>query len=242
VTLRKARNDDRPGRVAALRGIILQNDGKSTVGRYFIHPFEALDRAVAGVVETPGGPPVAMHAGLHVVLDDGREFVAEQLVGTPYMDFHSGLNWTPVEEFRTRDHGGWDVTVPATALRGIDESVVAETVERLNSIVGHPFVGEDCTAFVERAFDGRRLFADSPVLQALGIGMRIGDPALPLLKPDVRLDDRSEELLRADALRELPDALAGASAPNSRVWFRRLMPTIVAGAAGGYVLARVLRR
>ena len=55
-----------------------------------------------------------MHAGLHVVLEDGREFVAEQLVGTLFEDFKDALNWTPLERFRTREGAGWDVTVPAT--------------------------------------------------------------------------------------------------------------------------------
>ena len=32
-----------------------------------------------------------------------------------------------------------------------------------------------------------------------------GNPALALLRPDVRLDDRSEFLLRAETLRALPD-------------------------------------
>ena len=50
------------------------------------------------------------HAGLHVVLEDGREFVVEQLFGTPREDFLDGLNWTPLETFRVRDHRGWDVT------------------------------------------------------------------------------------------------------------------------------------
>lgn len=234
-------NAQRPGRVAVLRGIILQNDGKSKIGRYFIRPFEALDRRIAGVLPSPAAPPLAMHGGLHVVLENGRDFVAEQLVGTPYMDFRSGLNWTPLDQFQERDRGGWDVTIPATALRGVDEQVVAETVQRLNTITGRPFVGEDCTAFIERAFGGRRLFADSPLLQALGVGVRVGDPALPLLKADSTLDARSEELLHADALRRLPDATADASSPNARLWFRRLVPTIVGGAAGGFLLARALR-
>jgi hypothetical protein len=122
-----------------------------------------------------------MHAGLHVVMADGREFVAEQLLGGWYMDLVSGLSWTPIETFRTRDRGGWDVTVPATAFRGIDKQAEVEAVAELNRIQGHPFVGEDCTAFVERAFHGRRMFADSPLLSLFGVRARIGDPALPLL-------------------------------------------------------------
>jgi hypothetical protein len=84
-------------------------------------------------------------------------------------------------------------------------------------------VGEDCTQFVERAFGGRRLFADSPVLQVLGIGARVGDPALPLLRPEATLEPRVARLLRADAIRALPDPLAGADAPNVRSWLGRLL-------------------
>jgi hypothetical protein len=36
--------------------------------------------------------------------------------------------------------------------------------------------------------------------------MRVGDPALPLLKPEVPLDQDAERLLRADILRALSDA------------------------------------
>src|SRR3712207_8873501 len=53
------------------------------------------------------------------------------------------------------------------------------------------FFREDCTDFVERAVGGRRLFADSPLLRALGTGVRVGDPALPLLRRDVRLEPRA---------------------------------------------------
>ena len=58
-----------------------------------------------------------MHAGLHVVVDGEREFVAEQLVGSLYLNFRNGLNWTPLDKFRERDRGGWDVTVPAVHFR-----------------------------------------------------------------------------------------------------------------------------
>lgn len=221
---------DRPGQVSELRGIIFQSDGKSAIGQVVIRPMEALDRWIAGIFPAPGDPPLAMHAGLHVVLEDGREFVAEQLVGAFYMDLHNGLNWTPIESFRQRDHNGWDVTVPATCFRGVDDAVVAETVKRLNTIQGHPFVGEDCTAFVERAFGKRRLFADSPVLRLLGVGARVGDPALPLHKRDTRLDERTEKLLHEDAVKNLPDALADPESANVWLWTRRLA---VAGSVGG---------
>ena len=115
----------RPGRVAELRGIIFQSDASSMVGAIFIRPIESFDRWQAGLARTPGDAPLAMHAGLHVVLEDGREFVAEQLVGTLFEDLKDALNWTPLERFRTREGAGWDATVPATAFRGIDDAVVA---------------------------------------------------------------------------------------------------------------------
>jgi hypothetical protein len=228
---------DPPGRVAALRGIIFQNDGQSAIGRFFIRPLEAIDRWLAGVRPSRERPPLAMHAGLHVSLADGREVVAEQLVGTLYMDFRSGLNWTPIEKFRERDRGGWDLTLPATAFRGVDAAVVDQTVQRLNSIEGHPFVGEDCTAFIERAFGGRRMFADSPLLRALGFSVRVGDPALPLLRPDADLDERARRLLHAEAVKQLPDAEADPDSLNARLWLRRAAVAAPLGWAIGHALA-----
>jgi hypothetical protein len=224
--------------VAAVRGIIFQSDGRSAIGRLLIRPFEAIDRWLAGVLPHPRDPSLAMHAGIHVELDDGREIVAEQLVGTLYMDLVSGMSWTPIDQFRARDRGGWDVTVPATSFRGADPAAEREVVERLNAIEGHPFVGEDCTAFVERAFGGRRLFADSPLLQMAGIPARVGDPALPLLKSDARLDDRAERLLRAEALRKLPEAVAEPKAPNIRLWTGRVLTGVIVGTLFGRALAR----
>jgi hypothetical protein len=228
----------RPGRVAELLGVVFQSDAHSVVGRAFIRPVEALDRWIAGVLPEPGDPPLAMHAGLHIRLQDGRELVAEQLVGTVYLTFRNGLNWTPIDDFRRRDRGGWDLTVPAVCFRGVDERALAQAVANLNAIEGRPFVGEDCTAFIERAFGGPRLFADSPLLRALGFGVRVGDPALPLLRPDARLDERAEQLLHADALRRLPDALADPDSPNARLWLKRLALAGALGGAGGLLAHR----
>ena len=225
-----------PARVAELRGIIFQNDGRSSIGRLFIRPIEAIDRWIAGVRPSAERPPLAMHAGLHVTLADGQEIVAEQLVGTLEMDFRNGLNWTPLEKFRERDRGGWDVTVSARAFRGVDEWVEAEALRNLNAIQGRPFIGEDCTAFIERAFGGRRLFADSPLLRLVGLSARVGDPALPLLRQDAHLDEPARRLLRADALKQLPDALADPESPNVRFWLVRLA---VVGAIG-WVLGHLM--
>ena len=215
---------ERPGRVTAIRGVIFQNDGRSGIGRVFIRPLEALDRWIVAILPKPGDPPLAMHAGIRVTLEGTNEYVAEQLVGTFYLDFNNGLNWTPLDKFRQRDRGGWDATVPADAFRKVDQKAEEETISRLNAIQGHPFLGEDCTAFIERAFGGRRMFADSPLLRSFGIGARIGDPALPLLRPDAPLDHQTKQKLQFDKIKDLPDALADAESPNVRVWVVRLAP------------------
>ena len=201
-----------------------------------------LDLHLAGLGRSPDAPALAMHAGLHVVLEDGREFVVEQLFGTPREDFLDGLNWTPLETFRARDHRGWDVTVPATAFRAIDESVAHEAMVFLNSIHGRPFFGEDCTMLIERAFWKRRLFADSPTASALGFGIRVGDPALPLLKPEARLASDAQRLLRADILRALPDPTTPSDAPNGRLWIRRVLGLLLLLAAVGGLSFYKMRR
>jgi hypothetical protein len=218
---------DQPGRVAELRGVVLQSDSVNVLGAWIIRPVEMLDMRLAGLGRSPDSPSLAMHAGLHVVLEDGREFVVEQLFGTPREDFLDGLNWTPIETFRARDRKGWDVTVPATAFRQVDEAVVRGVVDFLNNIHGRPFFGEDCTTLIERAFGKRRLFGDSPTAGALGFGMRVGDPALALLRPEVRLDQNAERLLRADTLRALPDPTTSWDSPNGHLWIRRLFGLMV---------------
>jgi hypothetical protein len=197
-------------------GVIFQSDEKSVVGSWIIRPVEMLDRRLAGLGRSPDNPSLAMHVGIHVLIEDGREFVVEQLVGTPFEDFVDGLNWTPLETFRARNRGGWDVTIPATAFRGIDNEIVGGTIDFLNAISVRPFFDEDCTKMVERVFGKRRMFADSPAARAVGFGLRVGDPALALLRPDVALDDRSEFLLRGDTLRALPDPVTEWAAPNAR--------------------------
>jgi hypothetical protein len=218
----------RPGRVARLLGVILQDDGASRIGGWFIRPIETLDRRLAGADRpAPASyPGLAMHAGLHLIMDDGREMVAEQLVGTLRNNLSDGLNWTPIEQFRERNRGGWDVTVPATAFRGVDEAACARIVDRLNGIGGRPFLLEDCTGFVERVFE-RRLFADSPLLQRIGLGVRLGDPALPLLRHDVPLDKHAADLVRADVASRLPDPRSGLDSPTMRLVGRALWLALV---------------
>lgn len=84
---------------------------------------------------------------------------------------------------------------------------------------------------VERAFGKRRMFADSPTARALGLGLRVSDPALALLRLDVRLDERAEFLLRADTLRALPDPITEWDAPNARRMAYRSLSLLVIGIA-----------
>lgn len=227
-------NSARPGRIVEIKGVAFQSDNSSVIGELFIRPLESFDRWQAGLARGDGESPLAMHAGLHVVAEDGREFVAEQLVGTLFEDFRDALNWTPLAEFRRREASGWDVTVPATAFRGIDDAAVAEAVATLNVVRGHAFAGEDCTMLIERVFGGRRLFGDSPTGQALGLGLRVGDPALPLLRDDAALDGRARHLLRVRVVSQQPDPSAGHDAPNAHLWLGRLIvwSTLLISAAG----------
>ena len=67
--------------------------------------------------------------------------------------------------------------------------------------------------------------------------MRVGDPALTLLKPEVRLDPDAERLLRADILRKLPDPTTPWNAPNGHLWIRRAMGwLLIFAAVGGLIL------
>jgi hypothetical protein len=225
---------DRPGRIAKLQGVIVQSDKTSWLGAWFIRPVEMLDLHLAGIGREIGSEPLAIHAGLHVELEDGRRFVVEQLFGTPRESFVSGLNWTPLETFKARDHAGWDVTIPPAHFRKIDHKIICEVIEFLNQIEGRPYFGEDCTGLVERAFGKRRLFADSPTAGLIGFGMRVGDPALMLLRSDAKFDSETERLIRADVLRALPDPRAVWDDPNGRLWIKRglLALTIVALVVG----------
>jgi hypothetical protein len=222
------------GRVVELRGVIFQSDSHSLIGAWLIRPVQMFDRRLAGLKQSAFGPSFAMHVGLHVVIEGGQDFVVEQLLETPWNAFVSGVAWTPLEVFRTRIRGGWDVTVPATAFRKIDDRVVKEAIEFLNSIRARPYVSEDCPTFVERAFGRRRMFADSPTARWLGFGVRIGDPALPLLRPEVRLDRRTERLLRAPLLRTLPNPITSWNSPNARFLLHRMF------FLGGFLLCGLL--
>jgi len=228
---------DRPGRVREIKGIVFQSDGQSTFGGWFIRPFEKIDRRIVGIRTDPNGPSLAMHAGIHVVLENGEEWVAEQLHGTMQNYFQTGFNWTPIETFRARDRGGWDVTIPATAFREIDSQQVETTVERLNTLPGHPFIREDCTAFMEHMFS-HQMFAHLPILGLIGLEARIGDPSIPLLDPQADLNAEQARLLRFEEIRHLADTPWGFT-PRLAGWHvpRYLAAGIVAATAA-YLFVR----
>jgi hypothetical protein len=82
------------------------------------------------------------------------------------------------------------------------------------------------------------MFADSPIFRALSIGVRIGDPALPLFRRDANLPPDAARLLRHHELRGLPDALARPESPNVRLWTVRFAIAATVGAFVGLLLAR----
>ena len=69
----------RPSPVVRLNGVIVQSDKTSWLGAWIIRPVEMLDLHLAGIGREIGSEPLAIHAGLHVELEDGRSFVVEQL-------------------------------------------------------------------------------------------------------------------------------------------------------------------
>ncbi|HEY2342216.1 MAG TPA: hypothetical protein VGH90_04255 [Chthoniobacteraceae bacterium] len=246
----------RPARVAKVHGIILQSDIGSALGRLFIRPLEGLDQWWAGLLDgflslrneskLPGArkPPLAMHAGIHVELENGECYVVEQLAGTIGSWVRDGLHWTPLKQFRARNHsseGGWDITIPIEAFRQLAEPDAERAAERLNRIRGRPFLKEDCTGFISRAFgEEKRLFADSALARSLGFDLRSGEPAMPLIRRDYRFDPKTETRLRAEALRRLPDPVASSGTLSIRQLHHRLGITAIclAGMALGLFLRR----
>jgi hypothetical protein len=51
--------------------------------------------------------------------------------------------------------------------------------------------------------------------------MRVGDPALMLLRSDAQFDRETEGLIRADILRALPDPTTDWNAPNGHLLIKR---------------------
>jgi len=198
----------RPGRVELVRGIVFQCDADDLVSGLIVRPMQQLSRRLRhrGRIGSQPGVPLANHVGIRVQVacPDGRvrTYVVEQLTGTARQHFVNGLSWTPWKEFKARQAGGWDVTVPVTAFEGVEAADVPAAMKRLNHEVGQPFFGEICTAFVERVFGGGRLFQDVEILDRLvpGSGPRIPEPAAPIFKPGARLSRRVRQLLRVDEL------------------------------------------
>ena len=83
---------------------------------------------------------------------------------------------------------------------------------------------------------------DMPELNASAICLeRIGDPALPLLRTDARLEPRAAYLLRAETVQTQPDPLAAHDAPNAHLWLGRIVVWSTAAAVLGGIY-RFLRR
>jgi hypothetical protein len=232
----------RPGRVASLHGVIIQSDALNPIGRLFIRPVEGLDLLCAGIIELAAlspflgherKPGLGMHAGLHIRLDDGREFVAEQLCGGWEEWFANGLHWTPLESFRQRaDPPGRRLGRNGSngCFLQMDPAGEEYALAQLNQIRGVGFFLEDCTAFIAR------VFADSPIMSAIGVYMRSGEPALPLLKRNAQLPARSVALLKVDALRKLPDPISANDSINLRqLHFRCILVALASVALAGLV-------
>jgi hypothetical protein len=243
---------ERPGLVTELCGIVFQCDASSLVGDIFIRPIEVLDLWLASLGRREANAwrawrqksPLGMHAGLHVVLDDGSHFVVEQLTGGWREWLVNGLHWTPLEAFREREkrgEGGWDVTVAPEAFRQVDEFAKKEAVHQLNRIRGRAFLKEDCTAFIGRVFGSqRRIFADSPILRSLGVEMRSGEPALPLLRRDGSLTPEAESRLHGAILRALPDPKASSASISLRQLHHRVLIGGAVVAAITFVICAIL--
>ncbi|MDQ6671677.1 MAG: hypothetical protein M3069_13170 [Chloroflexota bacterium] len=213
-----------PGQVIAIEGIVFQCDADDLVSGLFIRPLQHLSRRLRGRSNDgrphdagARGVPLANHAGIRVrvLAADGktRRYVVEQLNGTLRQNLVNGLSWTRWREFRAREGGGWDVTVPAFAFEGIQPTDVAAALHVLNREAGQPFFSEVCTAFIERVF-GKRLFDQVEILDRLvpGPGPRIPEPSAPRFKPDAHLSRRARHLLRSDELRMVHVELQQAAA------------------------------
>jgi hypothetical protein len=221
----------RPGRVVEIEGVVFQCDADDTLSGLLIRPLQELSHRLRG---RPGraslGVPLATHAGIRVQIaaPNGkvRRYVVEQLNGTLLQNVANGLSWTPWRDFKSREGGGWDVTVPAVAFDGVELEDVRAAVENLNQELGQPFYREVCTAFIERVFDGKRLFEHVELVDRLvpGPGPRIPEPAAPLFKPDAKLSRRARHLLRVDELTvvraDVDQAKASGWPPHSGLSFR----------------------
>ncbi len=169
-----------------------------------------------------GRPPMANHAGLRVrvALPDGTTdcYVVEVLWSIPFGKKAGIPIWTPLSAFRARERQGWHVTVPAEEFVGIGHADVTSAAEMLNDLRGERRWGETCTLFIERVFGGKPMFADSEILRNVRRGLRLPEPAAPLLQPGAvlrptvrwllyghsRSRPTSNELVRVPPGRNLP--------------------------------------
>ena len=230
---------DRPGQVTAIRGVISKRRQEHGWPRHHSAPRGArpLDRRHLAFAREP---TLAMHAGLHVVIDGEREFVAEQLVGNLYLDFPQrpqldAAGQVPAARSGRLGPDGARDGFSSGRRRGGGANDPTPECDRGASVPGRRLHG------IHRA---RLSAADacSPTARCcarLGIGVRIGDPALPLLRPDAHLDARARELLQFDEIKNLPDALADADSPNARNWLlQRGLPALGLSVAVGLVAVR----
>jgi hypothetical protein len=81
-----------------------------------------------------------------------------------------------------------------------------------------------------------QLFAHLPILGLLGIEVRIGDPALPLLDPDATLDAEHARILRFDELRRLADTPWGFEPGLTARQSARFVAAGIVGALAAYWL------
>jgi hypothetical protein len=82
-----------------------------------------------------------------------------------------------------------------------------------------------------------QLFAHVPMLGLLGINVPIGDPAMPLLRSDARLDPEAARLLRLNELRQLKDTPWGFEPSAISRAAPRSLAAVIVGAAVGHFLA-----
>jgi hypothetical protein len=190
--------------VIEVEGVVFQCDADDSVSGLLVRPLQELSRRLRGLPRHAllPGVPLANHAGIRVrvACPDGtvRRYVVEQLNGTLVQNVFNALSWTPWREFKARQGGGWDVTVPPEAFEGVEAADVLAARDILNHETGQPFYYEVCTAFIERVFGGRQLFDGIEIIDRLvpGPGPRIPEPAAPRFKASADLPRRAKYLLR----------------------------------------------
>ena len=188
----------RPGRVLSIQGVVFQCDAGDRLTAPLVRAVEELSRCLRSGSHSRQ-PLLANHAGVRVrlALPDGsvRSYVVELLPRWPW-DKQAGLPvWTPLLVFRSRDRGGWDVTVPAHAFAGIGRAEIRAALRALNASGQSRRRRALCTHFIEHLFGGKAMFSDLEVLHRLWPALRLPEPAAPRLRAGARLSDRAQRLL-----------------------------------------------